>query len=175
MLFFLSRMAIMRFLPLAGHPWRLCRQGSGFDSPWRCGGGTGALLKRAPVVVEHYIRCYVAAWQVNTPPPFHPNSPPVTHPSAHPALVAPGQQGPLHKPPPPSPKCWRPTTQEVAHSIHIDGGGSEELVSTSRCWYVPLYSARALHVCSVARGEKKRGEGKSKRRKKGEVPKVNSP
>ena len=38
----------MRFLPLAGHSWRLCRQGSGFDSPWRCGGGTLLFLTGLP-------------------------------------------------------------------------------------------------------------------------------
>ena len=66
----------MRFLPLAGHSWRHCRQEPGFDSPWRCGGGTASLLERAPVVVEPFFRCCVAAGQVNSPPPFHPISPP---------------------------------------------------------------------------------------------------
>ena len=84
LLFFLSRMAIMRFLPLAGHPWRHCRQEPGFDSPWRCGGGTASLLERAPVVVEPFFRCCVAAGQVNSPPPFHPISPPLTPPQRAP-------------------------------------------------------------------------------------------
>ena len=84
MLFFLSRMAIMRFLPLAGHSWRHCRQEPGFDSPWRCGGGTASLLERAPVVVEPFFRCCVAAGQVNSPPPFHPISPPLTPPQRAP-------------------------------------------------------------------------------------------
>ena len=74
----------MRFLPLAGHPWRHCRQGSGFDSPWRCGSGTASLLERAPVVVEPLFRCCVAAGQVNSPPPFHPISPPLTPPQRAP-------------------------------------------------------------------------------------------
>ena len=64
--------------------WRLCRQGSGFDSPWRCGSGTASLLERAPVVVEPLFRCCVAAGQVNSPPPFHPISPPLTPPQRAP-------------------------------------------------------------------------------------------